>query len=123
MDNENIRKIKQVLPSDLMARGISLESMGIHEYVWRGKDALAIIDILTKNRIPILGGDGYSYQDSEFRATVDGWYVKSRYDYESAEAFLKDSQRKAIEYIKMYTQKRGENYYFSFVVYTFPLGN
>ena len=123
MDNENIRIICKVLPPELMSVGISLEGVYDHNYAWLQRDALAVIDTLTKARIPILGGDVFSLEAGGLTPTIDSWSIKRKEDYESPKAFLQESERRAIDYIRAYTKRNGENYCYSFVLYKFPIGN
>ena len=123
MDNENIRIIRKALPPELMSVGISLESVYDHNFAWLPQDALAVIDTLTKARIPILSGDVFSLESGELTPTIDSWSIKRKEDYESPKVFLQESERRAIDYIKTYTKRNGENYCYSFVLYKFPIGN
>ncbi len=105
---------REVLPPALLEKAISLESLGINEYVWTWRDALMVINILTSNRILVLGGDVYSPIKDGFRPTYDNWYG-NRNGLIPTDTDLQHSQSLSSDYIKAYVKKNGENYYFSIV--------
>jgi hypothetical protein len=114
MYSYSFNKIRHLIPSELMAASISLESIGINEYVWKWKDALRVIEIIVNNRMPILGGDVYNYMGDVIKGTGDSWFIKRKHN-ESLELFVERSKDSANEYIKAYTEKNGNSYYFSIV--------
>jgi hypothetical protein len=115
METQNLDNFRKILPPFLVERAISLEEIGVHEFVWNWSDALSVIDILISNRIMILGGDVYSLEKNRFRSTGDSWYINSTC-FIPAESDLINSRSISTNYINSYVEKNGENYYFSIVV-------
>ncbi len=105
---------REVLPPFLLEKAISLEKQGINEYVWTWRDALSVINILTSNRILVLGGDVYSPEKDRFRPTYDNWYI-NRNGLIPTDTDLQHAQTLSSNYIEAYVKKNGENVYFSIV--------
>jgi len=105
---------RELLPPSLFEKAISLERLGINEYVWKWRDVLIVINILISNRILVLGGDVYSPEKNGFRPTDDNWHV-NRIGLIPTDTELQHAQALSSNYIKSYVKKNGENYYFSIV--------
>ncbi len=105
---------REVLPPSLLEKAISLEKQGINEYVWTWRDALSVINILTSNRILVLGGDVYSPVKDRFRPTYDNWHI-NRNCLIPTDTDLQHAQALSANYIEAFVKKNGENYYFSIV--------
>ena len=104
----------ELLTPSLFEKAISLESLGIDDYVWTWRDALIVINILISNRILVLGGDVYSPEKDGFRPTYDNWYV-NRNGLIPTDTDLQHAQALSSNYIELYVKKNSENYYFSIV--------
>lgn len=108
-------KFRLVLPSELMAKAIPLTSVGVNEFAWKWRDAIAVVKILVANRLLVLGGDVYSYVTEVVKPTYDNWYFQPT-ESKSLDDALEESQNKSIEYIKAYAQKNGESFCYSIVI-------
>jgi len=118
---DNLERFRRFLPSDLIEKAISLEDIGINEYVWEWRDALMAIDILVKKRVFILGGDVYSRVNNKLELTGDSWHSDPpNINLLCAENDFYKSQTAAKNYINAYVDKNGEAYYFS-IVGSFPV--
>lgn len=109
--------LKNLVPQQILQRGVSLDALGLDEVGWRKNDALEILQTLSVSNIAILGGDVYRRAADSWRATGDSWYCNHRPD-ESYERFALRSQEKAEEYIRAYSPDRSRNSLFVLVVST-----
>jgi hypothetical protein len=105
---------REILPPSLLEKAISLEKQGINEFVWTWRDALSVINILTGNRILVLGGDVYFPEQDRFRPTYDNWDV-NRNGLIPTDTDLQHAQALSSNFIEAYVKKNGENFYFSIV--------
>jgi hypothetical protein len=115
MSIANINKIKQLLPADLLERGVSLDYMGIDEFAWNWQDILIVIDYFLNNHVFLSGGDVYSAVNGTLRPTGDNWYI-NKSSYLSTSNDLEKSRNVSIDFINKYVEKNGENFLFSVVV-------
>jgi hypothetical protein len=105
------------LPSAIVKTALSLENIGVDEYAWDWQDSIKIIETLTgpANKIPILGGDVYVLANGQFKHTGDSWFIEKAVS-ESSDVFLDRTRFISIAYIKTYTARNGENFFYSIVV-------
>ena len=84
-------------------------------FLWDSTSIFSLIDVLRKNKIKILGGDIYTFNQHEIKITYDSWTTKKKSLYE-------DSFVKTVDYIQNYEKKHNENYLYG-VVIEGPLGD
>ena len=118
MSTNNLTNFQQYLPPHLIENAVSLEEIGISEYAWKWYDVLKVIDILVANKILILGGDVYLWQDGKLGPTGDNWYI-NRAGYVTTDHDLHNAKNISDNYVKKYMEKHGESYYYS-IVASFP---
>lgn len=52
---------------------------------------------------------------------MDNWYINKE-NFALVDSFLNDSYKHSADYITAYVKRNGGSYYYSIVVYTFPVG-
>ena len=87
--------LSEVVPKELLERGINLEEIGICEYAWDKDTVQDVIKYLLQEKIPIYGGDVYISKDNKVELTYDNWYI----DDDGSEDFYLKSYEKALKYI------------------------
>ncbi len=91
------RKYKN-LPKDIIEAGISLEELGIYEMAWKIDEIKKIIELLRKEKVPVLGGDVYKIVDDKIESTYDSWFLNNNGQFD----FIEKSLDKSISYIEEY---------------------
>ena len=89
------------------SNGVSLSKIGTTGYGLNRKTALAAIELLKKEGIPILGGDVLKQTNNEIGFTYDSWYIDKEPDIDEKE-YVKRSVEKTIDYIKNYPEQEDE---------------
>jgi len=118
---EKQHAIQKILSEELLIRGVSLDDVGFRGYAWKWQDALEVLSVLHTKRIPILGGDVYLIVDGRVTPTMDNWFI-NRENFTLADSFLNNSHKQSADYITAYMKRNGDSYYYSIIVYTFPVG-
>jgi hypothetical protein len=96
-------KISKQYRHFVSARGIQLRSLGIYETALERTDALAAIEFLRSDMIPILGGDVYLRRDAKIEPAYANWH-SDREDRESNEEYLTRSWASTEAYIRRYPE-------------------
>ena len=88
--------------------GIDLSNMGIKELAWSYPFIISLLNDLSQDRIKVLGGDVLTKTKKEtFIHTGDNWNYEENNSIDN-----KGSIDYAINYIKNYVKKNGEDYFF-----------
>jgi hypothetical protein len=111
---ENI--ISNILPSELMARGIYLEEyVGFLEYAWKYKDAKSVLVQLVDNGYIVLGGDVYiKHKNKIVNDGPNSWYYDKDLQ-KSKNENIKASYEKATKYIDWHHETFGDDYIYTVV--------
>lgn len=100
-------------PVEVYQRGIDLKDTGVNEIAWNSSTVLEVVDQLNKRGFYISGGDVYVKEGDQLRMTYDTWYINQ--EGRSWEEYVKDSRKKAIDFITQYTSEKSDNVYFVLV--------
>ena len=92
-----MEKVKNFLKD----RGVSLVSIGINAYALKKSDALEFLNILEQEKVPVLGGEAFSWKDNCLTLTYDNWFC-NRDDSKNKDCFLLLSLEKARNFIENY---------------------
>lgn len=114
MDKYCLETYQNILPNQLISQGISLEKIGINEYIWNWKDAIEVVEFLSQQGYLIYGGDVYFENNGEYKPTYDSWTLNKTKTSISNENIL-ESKKHAIEYIVSYIKKNSDKYFFTIV--------
>jgi hypothetical protein len=110
---ENI--LSNMLPPELMARGIYLEKyVGCHEYAWKFDDAKNVLVYLINQGYFILGGDVYRVQRDKISIDANSWYYVGE-NQKSKDENIKASYEKAIEFLDRFHELFGGDYLYTIV--------
>lgn len=84
-------------------------------YLWDSNSIITFIGVLRNNKIKILGGDIYTYNQCEIKLTFDSWTTNKKSLYE-------ESFTETLDYIRNYEKKHTKQYLYG-VVIEGPLGD
>ena len=84
-----------------------LGEIGINEYAWNYEYLCAIIEILRKKGIPILGGDVYEVDGQNIKSTYDSWFTKKNEN----EDYCQSSYIQTLEYVNIFEMKSNKYIY------------
>ena len=94
---------------------LSLSVIGINEYAWNYNSIVEMIPLLREKRLPILGGDVYSMNNSTIENSDDNWYY-DRIPNESFYDYVQNSCNKSESYIRTFKNHSCDRPLFSFVL-------
>ena len=115
MDREIRDRLPTNFPEELLDAAYSLQAVQVNEVAWRYEDALQAIQAIADAHYAILGGDVYREEHDQLVSTYDSWYLNQQ---ELAwDDFVKESRKKALSYIEMYSRRNGEKYYYTLSAY------
>lgn len=107
------KEIKKLVPQSIYEKGVDLEPyLGVKEVAWDIDNAVKVIDILTKQKYFILGGDVYSIKNQLVQPTYDNWYILKEKYIEN----VNGTGDKAKEYILDHYKKNGGSYLYSIIL-------
>ena len=78
-------------------------------YLWDSASIIALIDVLRNNKIKILGGDVYTFNQYEIKLTYESWTTNKNSLYE-------DSFTETVDYIRNYEKKHSGKYLYGVVI-------
>lgn len=114
MSMEYISRLPNNFPEELLVKSKNLKKIGICALAWNWEDAIKVAEFLCSNNYSLLGGDVYKLSKDELEATFDNWYINEDITKSWSENIML-SKNRAIEYIRQYHDRSGENFYYSFV--------
>jgi hypothetical protein len=97
-----------LLDEEILKKAIDLDSIGVHEYAWPYDVIMKIIEVATNNSMLILGGDILVMESGNPIHTGDNWSYN--------EKDISGSKDRAIEYLKNYVNRNGDNFLVVLVV-------
>lgn len=83
----------------ILSTGLSLDPIGIRNWVLDARAAIAALHSLHAKDLPIFGGDVFSVNEGRIESTYDSWYCDMRKD-ESHREFVDRSFARALEYVE-----------------------
>ena len=99
-----------IFSENLIKNAQDLNCIGINELSWKYTYVIEAIRSLELNNFIILGGDVYKIDCNEIiTPTVDSWYFNRSNNKDD----VIESCKKAIDYIRRYHNKNGENFYYA----------
>lgn len=104
--------LNNIISTELVKKGISLESFGISEYAWDSDNVKMVLSELADKKISILGGDAYRVVDNIIEMTFDSWYIND----DGSIDFYQKSNDKAMDYIAEYEKNNCGKYIYSLVI-------
>ncbi|MCK4766074.1 MAG: hypothetical protein KAW12_28000 [Candidatus Aminicenantes bacterium] len=99
----------------LEEEGYDLISMGVNGKALRQATALRAVEILEKNKIPILGGDILVIKNNTIDYTYDNWDCDEE-DFSEYEDYLQKSWAISRKYIHLFEDKDDAIYLYQIVI-------
>jgi hypothetical protein len=108
--------LSNILPSELMARGIYLEKyVGFLEYAWKYDDAKSVLVYLVNNKYIILGGDVLIKQGNKISSDTPDYWEYSEDLQKNRDENIKASYEKATKYLDWFHANYGDDYVYTIV--------
>lgn len=99
----------------LNAKGVRLDHFGLNDVALRRDDAIAAVDIIGNEFIPILGGDVYFINGGRIELAYANWYTNKNPG-ESIYDFCVRSIRETEVYIKNFPDYKDKTPIFSLII-------
>ncbi len=88
----------------LVAKGISLQALGLREVGLLRGDALDAVGLLRESSVPILGGDVYFIRGESVEQAFANWHT-DRHPGEARSEFAERSCRQTMKYIEAFPRR------------------